>query len=292
VKRWRGYVRLRLALWVAAGAAAAGAVAAPAIAALPPAVSSTFPLGIAGLATNADGTHTLWVLDTQQRKVVVDGSSIFAVTDLIFTPRTGGRTTIRPGSYCSQTEGASGPIECLPTIQPGGLAPVLTFESSKPYSVGAGATVELNSPSEVTVAPLLALPRGARTPAAVRRFLVQASERLHRSSTTVFVTAGKPRENGFTLSSSVVPAGWITFVVTNRGAKYHGFQLCPNSGLANECKATIGGASVFPEIDDTGSLAPGRSAYFTAHLEPGRYEYLSDVIGQPAKGAKGQIRVR
>ena len=51
----------------------------------------------------------------------------------------------------------------------------------------------------------------------------------HQSGTTVKVTAGKPSEFHFTLSSSSVGAGSVTFSFTNKGALSHDFFVFENS---------------------------------------------------------------
>lgn len=280
--------------WLAAGAAAAGP------AALPAAVKSSFPLGVSGLAVNKDGSRTLWVLSTQRQRVVVAGSSIFSIIDVVFRVSPGHKLAITAGRNCTLMPagdaGGGSSIECLPSVEPNRLVPVVTFTSSPPYPPPPAASplVELNSSSRITVAPDVALPATARTPAAIRSYLAAYAARLHLRSTIVYVTAGKPTENAFTLSTRTLPRGWVTFVVTNRGREHHAFVVCPNGGLLDNCLASSqGGVSFAQEYDNTGALTQGKTGFFSMNFtSPGTYEYLSDLPGQAAAGAKGDLVVR
>jgi hypothetical protein len=286
--------------FVGGAAGARALVAAGSRTPIPPAVAATFPLGITGLATNPDGSRTLWVLNTQPTRVSVNGTSIFAIVDVVLRGEPGFKLKIRSGSNCSlaSSEGVSG-IECLPTIEANRVIPLVTFTSNRPYPASATQTVELNSSSAVTVASNLALPRSARSAAAIRSYLTKHFDSHRINSNIVYVEAGKPTEYGYTLSKTSVPVGWVTFVVTNRGRLDHSFQVCPTSGqtkpggeLLDHCLQT-NGASYAPEVDDTLPLRPGVTGFFTMRFtSKGKYEYLSDVTGQPAKGAKAQLTVK
>jgi uncharacterized cupredoxin-like copper-binding protein len=101
--------------------------------------------------------------------------------------------------------------------------------------------------------------------------------------TTVTVTAGKPTEFGFTLSTKAPKSGIIVFKVTNKGNVPHDFSLCSarNKPLANSCPGRT-----------TKQLSPGQSDTLrvTATLK-GTYEYLCTVPGHAAAGMKGLIKV-
>lgn len=278
--------------WLAAGVA--GAATGPA--SLPAAVKNSFPLGVSGLATNKDGSRTLWVLNTQRQRVVVAGTSIFSIIDVVFRGSAGHKLEIASGRNCSvmpaTDAGGGSSIECLPAVEPNRLVPVVTFRSSPPSPSAASPLVELNSSSRITVAPNVALPATARTPAAIRTFLARYVATLRVRSTIVYVTAGKPTENAFTFSTKKLPRGWVTFVVTNRGRQHHAFVVCPNGGLLDNCLASSGGASYAQEYDNTGALAQRQTGFFTMNFpSPGSYEYLSDLPGQAAAGAKGDLVV-
>jgi uncharacterized cupredoxin-like copper-binding protein len=103
--------------------------------------------------------------------------------------------------------------------------------------------------------------------------------------TIVTVTAGKPTELGFKLSkSSLLPAGTITFKVTNKGVATHNFEICAtpvNNIFANSCKGTT-----------TKMLKPGQSATVTVTLKKkGQYQFLCSVPGHASAGMKGLLGV-
>jgi uncharacterized cupredoxin-like copper-binding protein len=102
-------------------------------------------------------------------------------------------------------------------------------------------------------------------------------------TTTVVVTAGKPTEYAFKLSkTSLIPAGTVTFQVTNRGTVPHSFKVCsrPSGGTVTSC---VGKA--------TKVLQPGQSATLTVTLAKGKYEYLSGVAGEAGAGMNGVVGV-
>ena len=114
--------------------------------------------------------------------------------------------------------------------------------------------------------------------------LVWALPALAHSSraagTTVTVTAGKPSEFGFALSSKSVKHGAVTFKVTNKGAINHDFKLCTKAGTANTCAGKA-----------TAVLKPGQSATLTVTIaKAGTYEYLCTEPGHAAGGMKGQLK--
>src|SRR5260221_9366369 len=109
----------------------------------------------------------------------------------------------------------------------------------------------------------------------------------HRAAkvTVVTVTAGKPSELAFKLSKfSALPAGPITFKVTNMGLGFHDFKICttPVTSLAkNACLGKV-----------TKLLHHGDTATLTVTLtKDGKYEYLCAVPGHAAAGMKGLLGV-
>jgi|1185.fasta_scaffold248201_2 uncharacterized cupredoxin-like copper-binding protein len=102
-------------------------------------------------------------------------------------------------------------------------------------------------------------------------------------TTTVTVTAGKPSEFGFRLSTKTFKHGSVTFKVTNGGSIPHDFKICTSAkgGTANACAGTV-----------TMLLSPGASATLTHVFKTqGSYEYLCTVPGHAAGGMKGDLRV-
>lgn len=102
------------------------------------------------------------------------------------------------------------------------------------------------------------------------------------TSATIEVTIGKPRELAFTISPSKVPAGIVTFQVTNAGKLAHAFQVCasPLGGKANSCSGP-----------KTAKLGPGKTAKLVAKLGIGKHEYLDPLTGHAAGGMKGTLLV-
>jgi uncharacterized cupredoxin-like copper-binding protein len=101
---------------------------------------------------------------------------------------------------------------------------------------------------------------------------------------TVAVTAGKPSELAFKLSkTSEIPAGVVTFNVTNSGKIAHTFEICTTpttSDTANSCKGKV-----------TPLLQPGKSATISVTLKKGTYEFVCTFPGHASAGMKGLIGV-
>lgn len=101
-------------------------------------------------------------------------------------------------------------------------------------------------------------------------------------ATVVTVTAGKPSEFGFKLSTKTVKAGAVTFKITNKGALVHTFKVCTSAkgGSANACAGKV-----------TPNIGVGKSATLKVTLTKGTHEYLCTVPGHAASGMKGDIKV-
>jgi uncharacterized cupredoxin-like copper-binding protein len=105
-----------------------------------------------------------------------------------------------------------------------------------------------------------------------------------RVAATVSVTAGKPSEFGFKLSTKTVPHGSVTFTVTNSGAIPHTFKLCSKSSTSAAALTCAGKA--------TPLISPGAKATLTVTIaKAGSYEYLCTVAGHAAGGMKGLLKV-
>jgi uncharacterized cupredoxin-like copper-binding protein len=100
---------------------------------------------------------------------------------------------------------------------------------------------------------------------------------------TITVTAGKPTEFGFKLSTKTVKHGAVTFKVTNGGSIPHDFKICSSAkgGTADTCKGVV-----------TKQLTPQQSATLKVTFKTaGKYEYLCTVPGHAAGGMKGVLKV-
>jgi len=104
---------------------------------------------------------------------------------------------------------------------------------------------------------------------------------------TIGVTLGDPLELSIKLSkTSMVPAGTITFEVTNRGLIPHDFKLCTKP-VAKAAAATNSCAG-----KKTARLKPGQAATLTITLsKAGKYEFLCTETGQAAAGMKGLLGI-
>jgi uncharacterized cupredoxin-like copper-binding protein len=92
----------------------------------------------------------------------------------------------------------------------------------------------------------------------------------HQSATSVTVTAGKPSEFGFKLSTKTVKHGAVTFKVTNSGALPHDFSIAGKK---------------------TKLLSPGQSATLSVNFaKAGSYPYQCTVSGHAAAGMKGVLK--
>jgi len=124
---------------------------------------------------------------------------------------------------------------------------------------------------------------GLAATVAALAWALPASANSHAAKATVVtVTAGKPTEFGFKLSTKSVKAGAVTFKVTNGGAIPHDFTICTKAGTGNTC--TVG--------KKTPMLSGGQSATISyTFAKAGMYEFLCSVPGHAAAGMKGQIKV-
>jgi uncharacterized cupredoxin-like copper-binding protein len=136
-------------------------------------------------------------------------------------------------------------------------------------------------PTNARVRTTLATAFAALIPALA--LILPAAAGAAARGTTVSVTAGKPSEFGFRLSTKAVKHGSVTLKVENGGQIPHDFKICASAkgGSANACTGTV-----------TKLLSPGASATLTHTFKSaGSYEYLCTVPGHAAGGMKGDLRV-
>jgi uncharacterized cupredoxin-like copper-binding protein len=103
--------------------------------------------------------------------------------------------------------------------------------------------------------------------------------------TVITVTAGKPVELGFKLSKwSMLPAGTVTFKVTNKGYAMHDFKLCTTPATTSAKNACVGKVTKMLKRNQTVTL--------TVKLtKKGKYEFLCSVPGHAAAGMKGLLGI-
>jgi uncharacterized cupredoxin-like copper-binding protein len=113
----------------------------------------------------------------------------------------------------------------------------------------------------------------------------QGATRTGAKAAVVTVTIGKPSELAFKLSkSSAVPAGPVTFKVTNKGAIVHDFKVCTSPVATSKANSCVG--KVTPR------LKTGQTATLTVSLKKtGKYEFLCTVPGHASSGMKGLLGV-
>jgi uncharacterized cupredoxin-like copper-binding protein len=104
--------------------------------------------------------------------------------------------------------------------------------------------------------------------------------------TVVTVTEGKPSELSITLSKfSNLPAGKITFKVTNKGQIAHNFKICTVATTAAKAPNTCKGVT-------TKDLDGGKSQSITVTLaKKGKYAFLCTLPGHAGAGMKGILGV-
>src|SRR3954471_16211058 len=124
---------------------------------------------------------------------------------------------------------------------------------------------------------------GGAALAAVLALVLPALAGATTRATTVTVTAGKPSEFRFQLSTKTFKHGTVTFKVRNGGTLPHDFKICASSkgGTANACTGKV-----------TKLLNPRSSTTLTYTFKTkGTYEYLCTVPGHAASGMKGDLKV-
>ena len=87
--------------------------------------------------------------------------------------------------------------------------------------------------------PFLRLSVSPRSSRRSSRALPASARSTTAQATVVKVTAGKPTEFSFKLSTKTVKAGAVTFKVTNGGAAPHDFKICAKGGTADTCTGKV-----------------------------------------------------
>jgi uncharacterized cupredoxin-like copper-binding protein len=101
---------------------------------------------------------------------------------------------------------------------------------------------------------------------------------------SIKVTAGKPSEFKFKLSTTKAKLGKVTFTVTNSGAIVHDFKVCAKSSKNAKANTCNGKGSK--------KLSPHQTTKIVVTFKTkGAYEYLCTVPGHAAAGMKGLVTV-
>jgi uncharacterized cupredoxin-like copper-binding protein len=101
---------------------------------------------------------------------------------------------------------------------------------------------------------------------------------------TVKVSVSSKKEFHFTLSTSKLGRGIVTFKITNNGVLPHDFEICNSNkgGTANSCAGKK--TTLISGQGGTGKLVK-------TFVLKGKYEYLCTVPGHAAQGMKGILTV-
>jgi uncharacterized cupredoxin-like copper-binding protein len=104
-------------------------------------------------------------------------------------------------------------------------------------------------------------------------------------TSAVTVTISPTNEFLFHLSKKSVPAGKVTFKVTNNGQLPHDFELCSSNKGTTKANACAG--------KTTPMINPGQTKTLSVAVsKTGAYEYLCTVPGHAAAGMKGVLAVK
>ena len=106
---------------------------------------------------------------------------------------------------------------------------------------------------------------------AIAGLVLAATALAAPNASTVTVTAGKPSELKFTLSKTSVPAGVVTFKLTNKGKSTHDFKIAGKKSAM---------------------LRPGKTAVLVVTLKKGKAAYLCTLPGHAAAGMRGTLTVK
>jgi plastocyanin len=171
------------------------------------------------------------------------------------------------GGTCSTTfNAAPGKVTLIATPKPG-----WTFVSWSGRCLGVATSCRLSFGTTATVRALF-----ARKP-------TPTTTTPATPSTSVTVTAGKPTEFAFTLSTTTVPVGVpVHFDVSNAGTLPHDFKVCTAPGNLDAYSCDGSGTAV---------LGPETTLTIT-FTSPGTYEYLCTIAGHAEAGMKGTLVVK
>jgi uncharacterized cupredoxin-like copper-binding protein len=96
------------------------------------------------------------------------------------------------------------------------------------------------------------------------------------------------------VDQATVPAGTVTFTVSNEGVKKHEFVILSTDVLASDMK--IEGSDEVNEdkytgVDEIGDLPAGETKTLTVDLKPGHYTLICNIKGHVRMGMYSDITV-
>lgn len=110
-------------------------------------------------------------------------------------------------------------------------------------------------------------------------------------TTVVPVVLGKPNEFSLVPARTSVPAGKVTFTVTNKGAMEHEMVVVPAPDGAAGLKQADGSASEAGSEGEVADLQAGDSGRLTVTLPAGTYVLLCNLPGHFAGGMYAEFTV-
>lgn len=110
-------------------------------------------------------------------------------------------------------------------------------------------------------------------------------------TTVVPVVLGKPNEFSLVPARTSVPAGKVTFTVTNQGAMEHEMVVVPAPDGAAGLKQADGSASEAGSEGEVADLQAGDSGRLTVTLPAGKYVLLCNLPGHFAGGMYAEFTV-
>ena len=99
------------------------------------------------------------------------------------------------------------------------------------------------------------------------------------AASAVTVVLGKPQEFSLVPSVASVPAGKVTFKVTNSGKILHEMVVVPAPGGSESLKQPDGTASEAGAPGEAPDVETGQTKTFTVTLKPGTYSLLCNLPG-------------
>lgn len=124
----------------------------------------------------------------------------------------------------------------------------------------------------------------ATTPATTTETETHSTATAATTGTPVAVTFGTPSEFSTTVDTPSVPAGDVTFTVTNNGTMTHEFVVVSAPDGAAALKQPNGEANEDGAQGEIGDLPAGKSDTLTLNLKAGKYVLLCNLPGHFAGG--------
>ncbi len=147
--------------------------------------------------------------------------------------------------------------------------------------IGVIALQAVPPPATPTAAPQAAAPTAA--PTAAPAVTSVASGGGGGASTTI---NAMEKDYAIAIDNSSVPAGSVTFKISNQGPTPH------NVGVTKQSDSSKGGGVTGPVIKDSDTIDQGKTTSVTMDLQPGTYNVVCTVPGHVQLGMIVQLTVK